>query len=223
MTISIENTVGQIATEHPLATRTFGRHGIDFCCGGGLTIRDACEAKGLDTDSILEEIQGEMATPDVDLKHWDEAPLDDLIDHILTAYHRPLYEELPRLEEMARKVNSVHGERLPEVLPELLSTFRGLKKELLLHMVKEERILFPLIRQGLGSSAYGPITAMEREHDSAGEALLRLRELTGGYEVPAGACNTWRALWHGLAALEAEMHQHIHLENNILFPRALAG
>ena len=153
----------------------------------------------------------------------DEAPLDDLIEHILVTYHRPLEEELPRLEQMGAKVVRVHGQRMPEVLPELLSVLRGLKHELLSHMMKEERILFPIIRQGVGSSADGTISVMQREHDSAGEALQRLRELTGGYEVPAGACNTWRALWHGLAALEADMHQHIHLENNILFPRALAA
>ena len=90
-------------------------------------------------------------------------------------------------------------------------------------MAKEEQILFPLILQGRGAMAGGPIAVMEHEHQSAGDALERLRELTGGYQVPAAACNTWRALWHGLAALESEMHQHIHLENNILFPRALAG
>ncbi len=223
MTFNIESTVGQIAAEHPLATRTFGRHGIDFCCGGGRTIRKACEAKGLDTDSILEEIRNDLAGPDADLKRWDEAPLDDLIDHILTAYHRPLDEELPRLEQMARKVHRVHGERHPEVLPELLSAYLGLKQELQQHMLKEELDLFPMIRQGQGSTAEGPISVMENEHDSAGDALKRLRELTGGYEVPAGACNTWRALWHGLAALEDAMHEHIHLENNILFPRALAS
>ncbi|MCP3963997.1 MAG: iron-sulfur cluster repair di-iron protein [bacterium] len=223
MTISIESTVGQIAAEHPLATRTFGRHGIDFCCGGGRSIREACEAKGLDTESILEEIAGELAAPDADLERWDEAPLNDLIDHILAAYHRPLGEELPRLEQMARKVHRVHGERQPELLPELLSTYLGLKEELQLHMMKEEQILFPMIRQGQGPSAEGPISVMESEHESAGDALKRLRELTDGYQVPGEACNTWRALWHGLAALEVAMHEHIHLENNILFPRALAS
>ncbi len=223
MTFSIESTVGQIAAEHPLATKTFGRHGIDFCCGGGRTIREVCEAKGLDADSILEEMRGDLTGSDADPKRWDEAPLDDLIDHILTTYHRSLDEELPRLEQMARKVLQVHGERMPEVLPELLSTFLGLRAELQDHMMKEEQILFPMIRQGQGSRAGAPISVMEGEHDSAGEALRRLRELTGGFEVPEGACNTWRALWHGLAALEGDLHQHIHLENNILFPRALAS
>ncbi len=223
MTFSSESRVGQIAAEYPLATRTFGRHGIDFCCGGGRTIREACETRGLDTDSILAEIADEVATSDADLERWDEAPLNDLVEHILAAYHRPLDEELPRLEQLARKVHHVHGERHPEVLPELLSTYLGLKAELESHMQKEEEILFPMIRQDQGSMAEGPISIMEDEHTTAGDALKRLRQLTDGYQVPAAACNSWRALWHGLAALEVAMHEHIHLENNILFPRALAS
>ena len=214
--------VGRIAAEHPLATRVFSRHGIDFCCGGGMPIRDICQARGLDTERVLEEIRVELAEANEDEQRWDEADLTDLIDHILTAFHAPLKEELPRLESMARKVNQVHGAREPEVLPELLSTFLALKTELEQHMMKEEAVLFPLIRQGRGSMALGPISVMEAEHASAGGALERLRELTDEYQTPEGACNTWRALWHGLAALEGAMHQHIHLENNVLFPRALA-
>lgn len=222
MGIQSATPVGRIAAEHPLATRVFARHGIDFCCGGGKPIQDACQARGLDTEQILEEIRAELAEVDDDRERWDEADLNDLIDHILTAYHRPLEEELPRLEFMARKVLKAHGDREPEMLGELLSTFLALKTELEQHMMKEETILFPMIRQGQGSMALDPISAMEAEHASAGGALERLRELTNGYQAPADACNTWRALWHGLGALEDDLHQHIHLENNILFPRALA-
>ncbi len=222
MEIQNATPVGRIAAEHPLATRVFSRHGIDFCCGGGKPIQDVCQARGLDTEQILEEIRTELAGVDADQQRWNEADLNDLIDHILTAYHRPLEEELPRLEFMARKVLKVHGDREPEMLPELLSTLLALKTELEQHMMKEETILFPMIRQGQGSMALGPISVMEAEHASAGGALERLRELTNGYQAPEDACNTWRALWHGLAALENDLHQHIHLENNILFPRALA-
>ncbi len=130
---------------------------------------------------------------------------------------------MPRLELMARKVFRVHGERQPEMLGELLSTFLWLTTELELHMTKEEQVLFPMIQQGQGSRTARLVAVMEQEHESAGRALERLRELTNGYTVPEGACNTWRALWHGLADLEESMHQHIHLENNILFPRALAS
>jgi regulator of cell morphogenesis and NO signaling len=124
---------------------------------------------------------------------------------------------------MARKVLGVHGARDPERLSELVSVFAGLRGELEEHMAKEEQVLFPMIRQGQGKRADDPISVMEHEHESAGAALRRLRELTDNYEVPENACNTWRALWHGLAALEEAMHRHIHLENNILFPRALGN
>ncbi|HJO37378.1 MAG TPA: iron-sulfur cluster repair di-iron protein [Vicinamibacterales bacterium] len=223
MTITSGMSVGTLAAEHPLATRVFARHGIDYCCRGGRPLGEVCAEERLDTDAVLDEIRRELETADASEVRWDQAPLGDLIDHILATYHRSLDEELPRLESMARKVLDVHRDKDPERLPELLSVFLGLKSELEEHMAKEEQILFPLIRSGRGAMAGGPIAAMEHDHASAGAVLRRLQELTDGYEVPAGACNTWRALWHGLAALEESLHQHIHLENNILFPRALAG
>jgi regulator of cell morphogenesis and NO signaling len=221
MNIELESKIGKIATEHPLATRVFARHGIDFCCGGGKPLGRVCEELGLDPKLVLGEIEREIARPAGDQIRWDEAPLDDLIRHILDEYHVPLKEELPRLEAMSRKVLEVHRDKRPEMLPELLTVFLGLEEELEQHMAKEEQILFPMILRGQGAMAGGPISVMEHEHDSAGRALRRLRELTDDYEVPAEACNTWRALWHGLAALEESLHQHIHLENNILFPRTL--
>jgi len=223
MSIHAETRVGQVAAEHPLATRVFARHQIDFCCGGGRPLSEVCGDLGIDCNKLIEEIKTELeTTPDAG-ERWDQSPLEDLIDHILTTYHAPLKEELPRLETMAEKVLKVHGEKDPERLSELLNVFRGLKHELDAHMAKEEQILFPMIKAGQGALANGPISVMEHEHDSAAVALRQLRRLTDDYEVPAAACNTWRALWHGLAALEESMHRHIHLENNILFPRALAG
>lgn len=221
MKIDLETRVGEIATAHPLATRVFARHDIDFCCGGGRPLGDACARRGVDGHSVLEEIEKELADPDTTEVRWDQAPLGDLVVHILAAYHRPLDEELPRLESMVRKVVEVHGDKNPEMFRELLSVYLGLKAELQDHMAKEEEILFPMIKRGEGAMADGPISVMELEHESAGQALRRLRELTDGYKVPEEACNTWRALWHGLGALEESLHQHIHLENNILFPRAL--
>jgi len=221
MTIQNETTVGQIASEHPLATRVFHRHGIDFCCGGGKPLKDVCAARGIDTDVVLAEIQKELDASAKPEERWDQASLEELIDHILVTYHEPLYEELPRLETMAGKVLDVHRDKDPDTLSELQTICVDLHAELKNHMAKEEQVLFPMIRGGQGAMAGGPITVMLHEHDSAATALRRLRELTKDYEVPAEACNTWRALWHGLAALEASLHQHIHLENNILFPRAL--
>lgn len=222
ITITTDTTVGQLAAEHPLATRVFARHGFDYCCGGGRPLGEVCHEKGLDTERVLEEIRTEVETSAVSDERWDQAPLGALIEHILVAYHRALHEELPRLESMARKVLDVHRDKDPERLAELLTVYLGLRAELEQHMAKEEQILFPLIEQGRGAMADGPISVMRHEHDSAATALRRLRELTNGYEVPPEACNTWRALWHGLAALEESLHEHIHLENNILFPRALA-
>lgn len=221
MTIQAETTVGQIASQHPIATRVFARHQIDFCCGGGRPLAEICDKHGLDTATILGEIETELSGTESNGDHWNQAPLPELIAHIVGNYHRALDEELPRLEFMARKVLRVHGDKAPDVLPDLVTTFVGLKTELEAHMIKEEQILFPMILKGRGASASDPIQAMEHEHESAGEALRHLRALTNDYQPPEGACNTWRALWHGLGALEQDMHQHIHLENNILFPRSL--
>jgi len=223
MMIQSDSIVGQLAAEHPLATRVFHRHGIDFCCDGGRKLQEACAAQGVDTGMVLEEIRKELSNTTIPEERWGQAPLEDLVQHILVAYHGPLKEELPRLESMARKVLEVHGDKDPETLSEVVEVYAGLKAELSQHMVKEEQILFPMIEQGQGAMAGGPVSAMKHEHDSAGAALRRLRELTKDYQVPPGACNTWRALWHGLAALEESLHQHIHLENNILFPRALGS
>jgi regulator of cell morphogenesis and NO signaling len=219
--IQSDSTVGQLAAEHPLATRVFHRHGIDFCCDGGRKLQEACAAQDLDTEMVLEEIRKELSDTTTPEEQWVQVPLEDLIDHILIAYHRPLKEELPRLDSMAQKVLEVHRDKDPDRLSELVEVFAGLKAELELHMAKEEQILFPMIKQGQGPMAGGPVSMMEQEHESAGAALRRLRELTKDYQIPPEACNTWRALWHGLAALEESLHQHIHLENNILFPRAL--
>ena len=215
--------IGQIATEYPLATRVFARHGIDFCCGGGIPLHQACEEKGLDTDAVLGEIRAEVERSVAPEERWDQAPLGDLVTHILATYHQPLYEELPQLEVMARKVADVHRDKAPEMHSQLLTVFLGLKGDLEEHMAKEEQILFPMIQSGQGSMAEGPISVMKGEHEEAATALRRLRSLTNDYTVPEEACNTWRALWRRLAVLEASLHRHIHLENNILFPRALTS
>ena len=220
-TITINSTIGRIAAENPRAAKVFARHGIDYCCGGGKPLGDVCEKQGLDASAVLREIEEERAAETPSGERWDQAPLGDLVIHIIAAYHRPLDTELPRLEAMARKVYEVHGEKQPEMLSELLAVFRTLKGELEDHMAKEEEILFPMIRKGDGMLADGPIAFMQEEHELAGAALRRLRELTDDYRLPEEACNTWRALYHGLASLEEALHQHIHLENNILFPRRL--
>jgi regulator of cell morphogenesis and NO signaling len=221
MDITADSRVGEIAAHHPLATRVFARHGIDFCCGGGVPLRQACERRGVAADMLIAEMQRELAgTPGTDAG-WLEAPLSDLVEHIVQRYHEPLREELPRLEAMSRKVARVHAERDPEGrLPAILSTLLALKAELEGHMEREERVLFPLL---LAHGEAAPVEPFIDDHREAGEALARLRQLTESYQAPADACNTWRALWAGLEALEGALHEHIHLENNVLFPRATAA
>jgi len=221
MTISPESLVGEVAAEAPLATRVFHRHGIDFCCGGGKPLSEICERKGIAVDAVIEEIRTETEHAGAPVEGWSEAPLSDLIDHIVSTYHESLKEELPRLESMLRKVRRVHGHVDQEKFDRLLDVYLGMKTELDAHMMKEEQILFPMIVGGQGPNAGAPISVMEHEHDSAGNALRQINELTDGYTVPDYACNTWRALWVGLDELEQALHEHIHLENNILFPRAL--
>ncbi len=221
MNIEAQTHVGEIATLYPLATRVLARHQIGYCCEGGTTLEEACQKRSLDSATIIEEMRGEVEKTNDSETRWDQAPLDELINHILVTYHEPLREELPRLEAMALRVEHVHGDKMPAILPELARVVTALKAELEQHMMKEEQILFPLVLQGESVMIDCPIKVMEQEHDSASQALQKLRSLTNEYTVPEGACNTWRALWHGLAALETDLHHHIHLENNILFPRAL--
>jgi regulator of cell morphogenesis and NO signaling len=219
MTITEETTVGSVATEHPLATRVFARHGIDFCCGGGRPISEICEEKDLSVESLLAELESEISSETTAETRWDLEPMGDLIQHILHTYHDPHREEMTRLEAMARKVHTVHGDKDPRI-KQILDTFVNLKVGLEQHMLKEEQVLFPMILAGHGAMTTGPISVMEVEHDDAGKVLRRLRELTDNYVPPEYACNTWRALWAGLADFERAVHEHIHLENNILHPRA---
>jgi len=155
-------------------------------------------------------------------EQWEHASLEDLIVHIVSTYHESLQEELPRLESIMQEVLE-EQEGDPEMLPEVRSTFFNLKAELESHLMKEEQILFPIILQGRGEEAGGPIMVMNQEHAAAKAALERLRELTDDYELPADAPENHRALWDGLEALEEALHQHIHLEDDILFRRALEG
>lgn len=224
MNLSPESRVGEIAASHPLATRVFARHGIDFCCGGGVALADACAKREIDLAGVLEEIEREITSPgaDVATRSWQEAPLGELVVYIVERYHDPLREELPRLEAMARRVFRVHGDKDPERLGALLESFLRLKSELDQHLHEEEESLFPaLLLAAAGQPSQ--VGSFVDDHTRVGQELHRIRELTDDFRVPAEACNTWNALWHGLAALETDLHEHIHLENNVLFPRAAAA
>lgn len=220
-----ERTVGEIVAESPMRSRAFQAHGIDFCCQGGRTLREACALKGVDLDVLcaaLEEVKPETnaaANPAL-------LGPEDLITHIVDTHHAYLRGELPRLHAMAEKVARVHGGHTP-ALVEVHEVFREMADELFSHMMKEEQILFPAIRTmaaggGRVMPLDGPVACMLQEHDDAGAALARMRGLTNGFTPPADACNTYRALFAGLAALEEDLHRHIHLENSVLFPQAMA-
>ena len=215
-------TVGELVTSHPAAMKIFQRHGIDFCCGGMKPLGEACAEHGVDAQAVLDEIRKQEIAAQAPTERWDEKPVTELIDHILDVYHAELKEDLPRLEAMARKVLEVHGPKDPKMFSDLLATFLALKGDLDPHMMKEERILFPMIRSGAGAMAAPPIGVMRSEHETVGALLRRIRTLTHDFAVPAEACATWRGLWQGLEGLEQSLHEHIHLENNILFPRVLA-
>lgn len=212
---SIDVPLSRLATSSPGATRVLHRYALDYCCGGATTLGDACAAAGVDPARVAEELEREQASGDgVD---WTSRPAVDLIDHLLDAFHAHHREELPRLIAMAAKVEEVHAQR--DGCPEGLAHHLGVMLHSLEdHMQKEEQVLFPMIRAGQGHSAAMPISCMEDEHEEHGRSLERLRELANGYEPPAGACTTWRALYLGLAALERDLMEHIHLENNVLFP-----
>jgi regulator of cell morphogenesis and NO signaling len=219
MQIEPDQTIGAIAANHPASTKVFERHRIDFCCGGSKSLRDVCDAHSLPLDVVLTELSVVLEERHEDASLWLNAPLADLITHIQETYHNPLYDELPRLENMASRVLHVHGPKDFDRLSELALTLQSLHSELIGHMQKEEQILFPAILDG--QTVDGPLLQMEREHLDVARMLETLHTLTDAYKAPKGACATWRALWSGLESLECELHAHIHLEENILFPRAL--
>jgi regulator of cell morphogenesis and NO signaling len=216
-TVTAQSTLAELATTHAGASRVFHNHGLDFCCGGQVTLAEACARRGLDLALLLAEIELELAP---DFERWDERPLAELIDHILGRYHEAHRAELPRLAELAAKVERAHAGKstCPHGLAAFLQRVQG---ELEDHMQKEEQVLFPLLRAGRGRMAAMPMHVLEDEHRDHARNLERLRALTTGYVAPQEACTTWRALYLGLAELERDLMQHIHLENNVLFPRAL--
>jgi regulator of cell morphogenesis and NO signaling len=209
--LSAAQPLGQIAVHLPGATAVFRRLKLDFCCGGQISLAQAARDKGLDLRALLAELGA--------LQHPQDSPaLTDpaaLIDHILSRYHEVHRQQLPELVRMARRVEAVHRDK-PDVPAGLAALLEEMEAELLSHMLKEETILFPAIRSG-GAFVGGPIAVMRAEHVEHGARLDRVLELTHGATPPDGACNTWRALYAGIAQLNDDLINHIHLENNVLF------
>ena len=231
MATTAARPVRDLVLENPGAARVFEKFGIDYCCGGSQTLADACIAAKRSVDEVTAELEKPASGPSE--RDWRTASLTELAQHIVDKHHTFVQSEINRLGELIAKVLNVHGQNHPE-LARVQSIFEGLSQELRMHMMKEEQLLFPFIVEmeeaartkrrapvPMFGTVQNPVAAMIMEHEDAGQALEKIREITSGYTPPADACTSYRVLYQGLPAFEADLHQHIHLENNILFPRAI--
>lgn len=221
-------TLAQIVNENYKAANIFERYDLDFCCKGKRSLQNACEEKGLSVDLITSELNAfnKGESPAID---FDKIPLAELADYIVATHHNYTKKELPQIFAYLQKVASKHGDRHAE-LKTIFEKFSELKDEMETHMRKEELILFPKIKElekdiqnhsQTGLSIRIPIMVMEDEHEYAGSLLKEIRSLSNDYNPPADACTTYRLCFAALQAFEIDLHQHIHLENNILFPKAM--
>lgn len=234
MAVTQARTIRDIVAADYRTAAIFQRYGLDFCCRGNRTVEDACAEAGIGADGVYRDLQDATALPQVGCApRYDEWDLRTLIGHIVSKHHTFVREQLPLVQAHARKVAQVHGERHPEMV-RVAELFDGVSEEMTSHMMKEEQILFPylaaleaasLSEDVMPIAPFGtvanPIHMMEMEHESAGDAMADIRRLTDNYQVPADACGTFALLIQELEAFEADLHQHVHLENNILFPKAL--
>ena len=231
MTYRATTTVGELAAQLPNATRVFEKYGIDYCCGGRQSLVDACASAGIAVDAVLEQM--ERNSEHLPATGYESMSQRALIDHIVTTHHAFTRDELNRLTALTQKVVSVHGARHPE-LSAVRDVFQKLREDLLPHMMKEELVLFPYIAELARCGEQGklpapppfgtvrnPVRMMMFEHEAAGALLQELKRLTSNYTAPADGCISYRTLYATLANLESDLHRHIHLENNILFVRAI--
>ncbi len=227
-------TVREIALDQPSSIRVFEQFGIDYCCGGRKPLAEACAAGQLEVDQVIAALEAAEKGPLPNTIDWTTLPLAALAQHITATHHAYVKRELPRLALLSAKVINRHGTTHPQ-LPILASRLELLTEELTMHLMKEEAVLFPYVTKleaaitlgaPLPEKCFGtvanPIAMMMREHDDAGGLLAEIRTLTSNYTTPEGACPTWHAYFDGLREFQQDLHQHIHLENNILFPRAIA-
>lgn len=233
MTIATQ-TVRDIALENPASIRVFEQFGIDYCCGGRIPLDEACANKNLAITEVVAALEKASAEQVPQAGKWASASLNNLAKYIVNTHHAYVNRELPRLAEFAKKVVNRHGDSRPE-LPLIQAKVAELAEEMTQHQAKEELILFPHISrlekaihedkpkpQGCFGTVANPIAMMTREHDSAGALMAEIRKLSEDFTPPAGACPTYHGFYTGLREFEQDLHQHIHLENNILFPRAIA-
>lgn len=232
MNITKESTVAEVVTHNIKTADVFKKHGIDFCCGGGISIEKACKKHHVSFEEMEKELLN-INNPTSNAYNYDAWKLDFLVDHIANIHHSYVTENTPILLQYAAKVAKVHGHHYKEVV-EINRLFNEVSQELASHMKKEELILFPFIKQLVKADKKGlkvkiphfgtvnnPIAMMEEEHENAGDIFKEIKQLSNNYIPPNAACNTFKALYAKLEEFEQDLHQHIHLENNILFPKAI--
>lgn len=228
----VTKTLAEIVKENLRSAIVFEEYGLDFCCNGNRSLIVACEEKNIDPNVIVNDLK-QLSENDNVLQNIDDWELNFLVDYILNNHHQYVRRMIPVITLHADKVASVHGKNHPETL-EIADFFLAVRDELQMHMMKEERILFPYIKQLEKSkkdnekivpppfgTIRNPVSMMEMEHQSAGDAMYNIRELSGNYNPPSDACNTFKALYSELKEFEEDLHKHIHLENNILFPKSV--
>jgi regulator of cell morphogenesis and NO signaling len=227
-------TVAEIARQYPAAVRVFEAAGIDYCCGGNKSLEDACAKRNVSLNLLLSGLADALVTrPSEGENHWMTSSLADLCAYIVEQHHGFAKRELPRLAALASKVEARHAHMHPE-LHQIREQVEALASEMSTHMLKEEQVLFPRLKLVEESAEAGttsppaffgalinPIRRMLNDHDDTGQLLKSIRSLAHDYELPKEACMSYQALYQGLEALEKDIHQHVHLENNIVFPRAL--
>ncbi len=226
-------TVREIALENPSSIRIFESFGIDYCCGGRMPLAEACAARNIEIERVIAALESSGSTAEAPARDWKSAPLASLATHIVNTHHAYVRKELPRLQELAQKVVNRHGDTKPE-LPVIQSKLEQLSEELLQHCAKEEIVLFPYVSKlelalstgapkphGCFGDLASPIAMMMQEHETAGRLLADMRQLSNGFTPPPGACPTFHNFFLSLHEFETDLHHHIHLENNILFPRAI--
>ena len=219
--------IGDIVANDFRAAELFKEANIDFCCGGKMSLEEACSEKGIDPQGFLDNLSTLSDTPDNTGRNYKDWKLDFLCDYIVNTHHQYVQKALPDLYGYTQKIASVHGDGHPELI-EVANLFEGLKEELTQHLGKEEEVLFPAIKELLASNSQeskstiiSEIDRMDKEHEAAGGAMDKINEITNNYSLPADACNTYQVCFKMLSQFEDDLHIHVHLENNILYKKAL--
>lgn len=232
--LNVQKSLGTLVAERPERSRVLERFGLDYCCGGKRSLSEACDQKGVSAIEVLKELYETDHETDkrrhLEAKaDWTSSSMSQLVDHIEQTHHAYMKTEMQRLLQLANKVAEKHGGKRP-VLIQLADVFAAFTEQMSLHMMKEDTVLFPMIKQLENATTLpefhcgglvNPIRVMEFEHDEAGAVFNRIATLTNVYTLPEDACNSYRALFHGLQEMETDLHMHVHKENNILFPAAI--